>query len=128
LKPFLGKELEAFFEADFPGSPYAHVLSIRLMTLNQNTVIPFHVHQRREKLYIFNGPGILEVGMFREKELHVIPIMTGAKLVIPPCTAHFVKYFPDEPTACSTLVVSSSQEAGDILWENGVDTLIQNRR
>jgi quercetin dioxygenase-like cupin family protein len=124
LKPIIGQELETFCEFDTDVSPKAEVLTIRLMTLGKNSVIPCHLHEKKEKLYVFYGPGILHVGMIRENNFRLFLMKAGTNLIIPPKTWHFVKYFPNKQMPCRILVISSSQSTEDICWEKRTNELI----
>jgi len=124
IKPAVGEELEILFEKELAALLKAEILSIRLMTLQPNHVTPFHVHQKKEKCYLVRGPGILTVGVIdKNNRFYTHDLCSGDLFVIPPRTPHFVMFFPDKPMICQTVVISSSRDSSDILWQDGADGL-----
>jgi len=129
VKPAPGKELEALHEA---GSiTKAQILAVRRLTLQPGTVIPFHVHDRKEKLYIVEGPGFIRVLVLLKHGGGWVPLGKGDQLIVPAGCEHFVKYFlagPNSPyIPCCVLVVSSSQDGKDIRWDPETDELVKNK-
>ncbi len=111
-------------------SPAAKVLAMRLLLLSSGQAIPFHVHHRKEKIYILVGnpqqSGSLEVIMYEKDELkNYFLTKIGESLVIPPGTPHAIVCRGGRPF-CQVSVITSSQDATDIQWEPGVEILLEN--
>ncbi|MEI7424572.1 MAG: cupin domain-containing protein [Candidatus Staskawiczbacteria bacterium] len=113
IKPLLGEDLH-----DIEASPLPQVMVVRILTLKPNRVVPVHMHRRKEKVYICQGPGVFTVFMNDSKyNLH-----KGEILVVNAELPHAVACFSQEQ--CSVVVVSSSQDSTDIVWEDRADSLI----
>lgn len=130
VRPSLGKELEALHEMH--SVTKARILSVRRLTLMPCMVIPFHVHDRKEKLYMGQGPGYIQILVLLEHGGGWVPLGDGDQMIIPAGCEHFVKYFP--PTIVNEirlpsifLVISSSQDGADIRWDPETDELIKNK-
>lgn len=123
IKPALGKELK---KPNMGCDP--NVMAVRIMTLPNHTVIPFHMHEGKEKIYRYLGNGTLVVTVINcgIKEFRLK--RPGQMLVVPAGCPHFLRYFSRkyEP-CCRVVVISSSQNGNDIMWEDATDQLIKNR-
>lgn len=129
IKPVVGREITLVHEDDCDGTlPVASVLAVRRLRLRDGNVIPFHVHLNKEKLYIFEGFGASRVTVIINGTRHDYEMKSGKQLIIPAGSPHCLSYFPLLAVTCNILVVSSSRDGGDILWEDGVEELIKNKR
>lgn len=120
VKPALGKELEALHEEE------ASILAIRRMTLAPCMVVPVHMHEKKEKLYILVSPGVLRVVMDIGSRHCDIYMDLWDELIIPAGCPHCLSYFPGIPVSCNVIVVASSRDSNDIQWEEGAELLIRN--
>lgn len=117
---------EILFGEDSSASPKVNTMAVRQLTLKKYCVTPIHVHEKKEKIYEFKGPGNLVVGIFIDDLLQYFTLKKDGLLVVPAGCPHFIKYFPyrgqDE---CKVLVITSSQDGNDIRWEDGADDLVK---
>ena len=102
-------------------------ISIMIMRLPSNTVVPFQVRKKGEIIYIAKGPGICGVIEFIGGQGRRYNMVAGNQLTIQPGCPHSMAYFPDHgKSTCEVLVISSLQDPKDIQWEDGVDELVKN--
>lgn len=134
MQPKIGNGLVCLHQCSTEGFPASSILSVRKLVLQQYQVIPFHMHQRKEKLYCFEGDpqghGHVEVFMYEDDTLKAYSLRSrGDRLVIPPATPHAVICWGVGHgfKNCEILVVASSKDAEDIFWQPGVEELLQNR-
>lgn len=113
IKPQMGEEL------DFINPPNPEIMAGRILTLKPNMVVPIHVHTKKEKIYICQGPGIFTVFIDNLK----YSMRMGKVLVIRANHPHAVACFSKDH--CQVVVVSSSQDGADIAWEERADSLLQ---
>jgi len=128
IKPAPGAGIERLHTGNDGLPALAQMTSARL-SLRANTIIPFHMHRQKEKVYHHEGGGTVEVIMrfgnsFRSFTLN------GPKqtLPIPAGCPHAVicrETLPPEQK-CDILVISSSQNPSDIVWEDDVEKLLLN--
>ncbi len=107
-------------------SPATIIMPVRKFGLRRNNVVPFHWHPLREKIYAFQGgtygDGHVDVYQIINGELKKFQLDDQNKLLaVNPGTPHALicrdsgRISPE----CSILVVVSSHNLGDIVWEDG---------
>lgn len=125
LKPALGVQLADPFTAICGFAP--NIMGVRILSLVGGTVVPVHIHKKKEKIYIllslFSAPTVVVIvdGKPQEHKLEA-----GKPFCVPADYPHFVKYLLG--TICQIVVVSSSQDGEDIIWEDDADKLIVNKK
>lgn len=125
VKPTLGIELKAICGDDSCFLPKSSVMAIRLLTLSPNVVIPMHIHYKKEKVYICQGPGVMRVVMQIDGKDSSVALASDEIIVIPPNTPHYISNFTESSLPCNVVVVSSSQDGADIAWEDRADMLVR---
>lgn len=123
-RPALGKELS---EVDCIETPQK--MGLRFLTLKPNMVVPAHVHKLKEKLYVNMGEQSFWVYMDLPDQNGWKWVGPFGQLVVPAGCIHAMKYFPTgygSQRHCVILVATSSQDATDIQWQEGVDDLLKN--
>jgi hypothetical protein len=126
FKPEFGKHL---FDLVAKGSEQLQpqVMTGRFLVLTTGRAIPFHRHGKKEKIYIFNGGGQVDVFMISpEGKSRKVPLLsTGQILVIPAGWSHALRCVmcTRDYNPCSVTIIASSQDASDIQWEYAADEL-----
>lgn len=118
--------LQPVHQKDSATSPASEILSGTTMTLPPETIVPFHVHNGKEKWYRFLSGSSVEVLMWRNERMEKYILTRGSQLVIPKNIPHAVIHSCIDP--CSILVISSSRDAEDIEWEPATEQLLENIR
>lgn len=129
VKPTLGLELKEVCGDDSCISPKSSIMAIRLLTLSPNMVVPMHIHFKKEKIYICQGPGVMRVMMQINGKDNIFVLTSNEVIVIPPNTPHFVSHFVEKnqiSNICNVVVVSSSLDGQDICWEDRAGMLVQD--
>ena len=114
---------------DSEESPAATVMAIRKLRLQPGTVIPFHCHRRKEKVYIHYGNSHVEVLIEIGGEVRKFMLRTkDDRLVIPPCCWHAVNVGGlVSGISSSLLIITSDSNPDDILWEDEMERLLLNK-
>lgn len=121
IKPSIGNGLKEISTGE-GNSPISMVMPIRELSLLPGMVVPVHMHERKEKIYIGKSlTPILVWVELRGRSLR-FSITIGEVLVIPSNCPHFVACFSNHP--CQVLVVSSSMDKSDIYWEKEANNLV----
>lgn len=103
-------------------SPASTILGLRLLKLKTGMVVPFHRHEKKEKVYIGKGAGELVVCLFIKETLHTVSLRKDVRVIVPPGCPHAL-YCKD---SCETLVITSNKDATDIVWQDGLEELLKN--
>ncbi len=136
LKPAIGKELAIVYGLGRYYFREATDIAVRLMTLQPDSVVPFHMHpgkgdKLKDKLYFFLGASQFKVVIQSESQMTnqvftMDSVDSRNKLVIPAGHPHCLIYFPrHQRVQCTVLVVASSPNA-DIIWEDDAEKLVLN--
>ncbi len=130
VQPQPGSGLILLHNTPTPQSPAAKVLAVRSLVLKPGQAIPFHVHERKEKVYSFmgdqQGQGVMEFLIYENGKLGSYFLReVGSTLVIPPGVPHALVCCGGH-TFCQVTIIASSQDATDIEWEPGVELLTRN--
>ena len=128
IQPKPGKELTMLHE---DGRLASKALAVRGLSLRGGEVIPFHCHQHKEKLYISDGNGTVEVFIYEDGDApqkHALS-KKDQRLLIPAGMPHAVRCVSTLPghETCSILVVTSSRDGQDIEWQPGLEELLLNK-
>ena len=126
VKPVLGCSLK---KIPIAGTPHLspETLSVREMRLENNHVIPVHIHMEKMTSYYFLGPKEgLSVAIFYEDGVEEQKVPVGFMTVVPPGCPHFIAYFSEIDVDCEIFVISSTNNHNDIRWEVGADELVKN--
>ncbi len=133
VKPKVDNGLVLLHEDVTEDSPASSVLSIRRLELQEYQAVPFHVHERKEKLYFYEGDpqgnGSVDVLTYEGDEFKTYYLRSrSTRLVIPPATPHAVICWGAGHgfKTCGILVVASSKDTGDIIWQPGIEELLKN--
>ena len=112
--PAPDKEITLLHESDTEGSPKTRVMKVLRLRLKRGNVVPTHIHEAKEKVYISVG-GACRVFMVvdGEKKQFILGAISST-LVVPPATPHGMYC---ESENCEILVIISSKDDGDIRWE-----------
>ncbi len=127
VQPAVGEGIKKIFTDDTPTSPKSEVFAIRELTLGTEDIIPFHAHSGKEKMYICQSREcriqiiILQHGEFTFYELK----RKDDTVIIPPGCPHAV--ICDSFGTSEIRVITTSQDASDIIWEEATDQLITNK-
>lgn len=120
LKPVLGKEILPLCDG-----PKSTIMVARLLILEPNKVVPVHIHEKKEKIYICLGPGSVRVVIWVDNTPFEHKLHSDETIVIPPNTPHYIANLGFVPEHSRVIVVSSSQDARDIYWEEKTEELIK---
>lgn len=126
VRPTAGNGLTILNTIATTDSPASCVMSIRKLTVSRSTAIPFHVHPKREKIYIY---------LSKDSYTSVLVKIEGAMqtfalhhpldhLVIPPGCPHAIVHAAVSDG--EILVITSSNDPDDIAWEDGIEELLKN--
>lgn len=130
LKPAVSEQIYMLHLPDCNYSPGSEVMSVASLQLKKNDIIPVHWHSRKEKLYINGVDSCFIVWMVLksgERKQFLLRNKDNS-LIVPPQTPHAViaSYHGANISHNTMLVVGSSQDASDIIWEPAADELIKN--
>lgn len=111
---------------DFPVGIGGH--AVRTFQMNGGQATPFHVHERRNKLYaVLRTFGTVELTMIHEGQV-VNHLLSHLKpfCMVPPGCPHFLVCLPvNKPQEfCDLAVITSNHEDSDIIWEAAADELV----
>ena len=124
VKPTIGLELKDPFDGS--SRPGPHVMGMRFLSLEGGTVVPVHMHAKKEKIYVFlSWPAPTVVVIINGKPFaHVLTM--GQPCCVPAGTPHFVKHMFG--LSCKIAVIASTQDGEDITWEADADKLLAKNR
>lgn len=127
VRPTPGNGLTLLHQTDTEESPRPAVMALRKLRLCPEEVVPFHVHEHKEKVYVALGEGALTAIVFiGNKFYHKYEVtLPGQQLVIPPGCPHALYYRGIR--SCEYLVITSTNDGGDIRWEEATEELLLNR-
>jgi len=102
--------------------------------MEPGTAIPAHYHNGKDKFYFADrepSPATIVVFFYHEGkwQKHIFETY-GQMLVIPAGTPHCVYCPPTTKTSQtkpSLVVVTTTNDASDILWEAGLDAMLENK-
>lgn len=130
LRPIKGKNITVRHMPEAESSQKTQIFSVRELRFPMNTVIPVHVHQRKEKLYWNLQGGHVQILIFdpqkpREKpERHAL-VRGGEAVVVQAGRPHAIIYTVGGE--CTLRVITAPQDDADIEWEKDIDTLLLNK-
>jgi uncharacterized RmlC-like cupin family protein len=129
LIPRVGREILLLNSVGEETFPKSIIMARTLLTLSANTVVPFHAHKNKEKIYICQGPVCPKVMLVINGAIVDFTLKSGNQLVIPAGCPHCVRHFSaTELLSCRIIVITSSQDSSDIAWEDGVEELVKNHK
>ncbi len=126
IKPTVYNAIFLCHQEDTDASPASQVLRIVQLRLRRYDAIPVHAHRKKEKVYILEQ-GLIHVFMYiKGGWKRFILKNKGDRLVIPPLTPHSVFCCEYNVLLAEMLVIVSSQDGADIVWEPNADELVKN--
>lgn len=123
VQPSPGNGLIAHCTDDSERSLAAGDMGVRELTMALGTATPTHVHYEKSKIYyVLDGAGDLIV--WNDEGPQVFPLVMGdPPVAVPPRHPHALL---TSGTHVRLLVVTSTANNGDIVWEPGVADLVSN--
>ena len=128
VRPTLGNGIVNLNAGDLDYSPGTTILSIRSIEIGGDEVIPFHQHEKKEKVYFLSRGGftlyLWNGGEIRKYHLK----HPEDRLVIPPKVPHAVFSPPlDGSRRPNKMLVIASSTDSQIDWEDGIAELLLNK-
>ena len=102
-------------------------MSIRTFILELNNVVPVHVHEKKDKMYVVSGPGSLGVVVFSPSgEKKSYSLFSGQSLSVRRDHPHYLRYFAaDEGSTMEVMVASAPDSRSDVRWESQATALVE---
>ena len=128
VKPSPDREIAMLYEEGSSREPKSETMAIRHLMLGSNSVVPMHVHDKKDKFYcvLAAGTGTFVVTMQINDHWEAHSLKAGGRAFVPHGCPHSVKYLSENTENCLVLVISSPKDDKDVRWEYQTNELIKN--
>ncbi|MES2470931.1 MAG: hypothetical protein V4526_01735 [Patescibacteria group bacterium] len=134
VKPAMGRHIKEMHTDPNGALPITQKLAVRVLRLELQDAVPFHMHNHKEKLYISNSMGRIQVVMYPPpghrlytgQPLRIDLHAYGQQLVIPATWPHALHCtaVEEKQTHSEIMVISSPNMDDDIFWEEDLARLV----